>query len=260
MLARPCSCLALGSVSLGLAGLAALAGLVASAAEARALVATCEDGSIVLARDWADVRCRGAMEVEPDDLTLGVHHSRLPDVATLRRSHEAARERGLDEQLARLETRAADRPPAGIAAGEPSRRAARVPLGPTERRDLARAFRAGGAVAIARDAGNGTTLRLRIAYSSVVEERVRRHIATERPVLVFAIEPDGARFSGGLPSVAQGGVTFRPSLAEPDQGGRLDATGRGASRGYIVLPAGFDPARPLALFWGDAVVAARLAR
>ncbi len=232
--------------STGRALRAALIALLAAGAPdvARALVASCEDGSVVLAQRWADVRCEGAMQVDPDDLALGVHHSRLPDVAALRRNHEAARERDLDAQLARIER-------------QRSTTVGALPLEPAERRLLARLFTGGDqGVALARDAGDEAPARLWIVYSPELEARVRRAIATSRPIVVFALEPAKAARAGGLPSFAQRGVTFRPWLSR-DVGWLGEAGQR--RLGYVALPAGFDLARPMALFWGDAVAAARLA-
>ncbi len=247
--------------STGRALRAALIALLAAGAPdvARALVASCEDGSVVLAQRWADVRCEGAMQVDPDDLALGVHHSRLPDVAALRRNHEAARERDLDAQLARIERQRSTT--VGALPLEPAERrtttVGALPLEPAERRLLARLFSGGDqGVALARDAGDEAPARLWIVYSPELEARVRRAIATSRPIVVFALEPVTAARAGGLPSFAQRGVTFRPRLSRDV--GWLGAAGE-RRLGYVALPAGFDPALPMALFWGDAVAAARLA-
>ena len=231
---------------------ASLLAAAAASAGARSLLATCADGSVVVARQWKDVRCEGAMPVEPDALALGVHHSRQPDQRALRRAHEAVRERDLDEQLA--------------AVVRERRASAVLRLAPAERWRLARRIAAGeGVFTLAREIEGAGRVHARVVYSPEIEARVREQAARPPagPIVVFSLEPAAALPRAGLPAFAQGGVTVRPRLADPGRMGWLStAVGdpRAPLLGWVALPAGFDPARPMALFWGDAVSAARLAR
>ena len=71
---------------------------------ARALIATCADGSVVFAKKWQDVHCSGAVEVAPKDVPqFGyVPRDRVAERRAFNRQHEAMRERDLEAQLAAL--------------------------------------------------------------------------------------------------------------------------------------------------------------
>lgn len=242
------------------------AGMLLAAAlptPARALVAACGDGSVVFAKRWEDVHCSRAEMVTPRDVPqLGyVPRDASKERRELRSELEAMRERDLEAQLAAFSA-----PAVGARSGVPA--LPPVSLGGAENRDLARLV----ALAHERSAAaieRGTPpLLMRLAHSRAVEERLRTRLAARGtpapgPILLFWLEPPVAGLRATLPAFAQRGVTFRPQPTDPGQLGWIpgsdDPPGRGEPRpGYVVLPAGFDPARPLVVFWGDAVAAARL--
>lgn len=235
---------------LAVAGLCLGAGLLVAAVlptEARALVAACADGSVVLARGWRDVHCAGAVEVAPGTVPpMGMPKSLPTGVPqSFRRQLEAARERDIDEQLASVD---AAPPPL-------------VSLDATQRRDLARFIelsQAAEAASIEREGGEAPPARMRIAHSRAFESKLRAVLAARGasapgPILVFSLEPSAAAFADATPAFAQRGVTFRPRSGDRTQLGWL-----GERLGYLALPAGFELSRPLAIFWGDAVAAAWL--
>ena len=219
--------------------------------DAAALVAACPDGSVYFAKKWEDVHCLGAVVVPPGAVPpLGVlqnHRSRARQ-AFLRRA-ETKREWGLEAQIDELRT------------------IPTLALTTVERHRLARFIERSqqyAAAAVERDVRGLPPLEMRLAHSRAFEARL---VAAGRPVpglaLVFSLAPAPAGFKGLLPSFAQSGITFRPSATDRRQFDWI--TGDGPDRdddapklGYVVLPREFDPTRPLVLFWGDAVVVARL--
>ena len=256
--------------SAGLAVCLVAAALLATPLPSHALVANCEDGSVVLAKRREDVRCSGATLVEPGAAPrLGP--PRGPDASfrhEARKLRELARERDLETQIERAlaveraQPRLAPSPPA-----EPTR----FELGTKEHDALARFIelsqqRARAAVAHTRsDTG---AARMRIAHSPAFETRLRgspaaRAIAGAGAVLVFALDSDGPTRDAARLSFAQRGTTFRPQASAASHLGWIVREGeeplRGTSRlGYVVLPVGFDLERPLVVFWGDAVAAVKL--
>jgi hypothetical protein len=244
------------------------AGMLLGAAlptSARALIAACADGSVVFAKRWEDVRCSGAVEVAPEDVPqFGyVPRDRSAERRAFSREHEAMRERDLEAQLAALPARA-------IQARRSAPALPLVALSAAEYRDLARLValsRERAAVAIERGAA---PVQIRLAHSRAFEERLRadlvaRGSSAPGPVLLFSVEPTAGSLGAMPPSFAQRGVTFRPQPMDPSQLGWIAgadaAPDRSAPRlGYVALPADFDLARPLVVFWGDAVAAAWLRR
>ncbi|MBW1688224.1 MAG: hypothetical protein JRS35_24570 [Deltaproteobacteria bacterium] len=234
-------------------------------ATARALIATCADGSVVFAKKWQDVHCSGAVEVAPEDVPqFGyVPRDRAAERRAFSRQHEAMRERDLEAQLAALPAVAAQARSTGPALPL-------VALSAAEYRDLARLVALSqerAAVAIERGA---PPVEIRLAHSRAFEARLRADLAARGssapgPILLFSVEPTAGSLGAMPPSFAQRGVTFRPQPMDPSQLGWIAgadaAPARGAPRlGYVALPAGFDLARPLVVFWGDAVAAAWLRR
>lgn len=246
-------------------GLAATLLLAAApASDASALVVSCADGSLVFARHWRDVHCAGATLVARCSIPpLGL---RPPEPSLARRQafraqQESAREGALERQLAdALSRRAA--PPAVSSAASAAPAA-------EERRSLDRLLGsapAGGVLQL--ELRGAQPARLRVAHSPALERRLRADLAQRGlpapgPVVVFSLAEAAAGPGVPVPAFAQGGVTLRPDAADPAQLGWLGAgapePGRGTPRlGYVALPAGFDLTRPLVVFWGDAVAAARL--
>ena len=230
---------------------------------ARALIAACADGSVVFAKRWEDVHCAGAVEVAPEDVPqFGyVPRDRAAERRTFSRQHEAMRERDLEAQLAALLAPAIQARPSDPVLPL-------VALSAAEYRDLARFVALSeerAAVAIEHGA---PPVQIRLAHSRAFDERLRADLAARGssapgPILLFSVEPTAGSLGAMPPSFAQRGVTFRPQAMDPSQLGWIAggnaAPDRGAPRlGYVALPAGFDLARPLIVFWGDAVAAAWL--
>ncbi len=276
---------------------------IATPAAVRAgVIAVCADGSIMIAKKWADVNCAGAIEVAPDDVPpigSGIRPRSiawanfLREQETLRRESERVRSRANRvsgrspaEPTAREEsldqTRAYRNDNAYGNGRAPSRDVARRPsaamrasftLTADERRDLALLVDLSqrDTPAILRNTQNGvTTARLKIAHSRAFEAKLRAHQRTvsarrSGPVLVFSLEPANADVMDTPLSFVQGGPSFRPNARNSREFGWIDdveaAPGQRTTRlGYIVLPESFEVSRPLAVFWGDAVVGARLRR
>lgn len=225
---------------------------------ARAVLAACADGSLVLARRWQDVHCPGAVALEPGEVPPLGPARRAPSLAQrrqMREGEETARERDLERQISAALADAAARAPAPAPTHDGVRGALAPPPG------LAR--RALGARAVALEAADAPPLRLRVGHSPDFEAwlRAARPGLSPGPVLVLLLDGAAGERAAATPSFAQGGVTFRPDPAEPGQGGWLAPAGSqqgGARLGYVALPAHFDPARPMVVFWGDAVAALRL--
>jgi len=278
--------------------------IVIPAAARAGVVAVCADGSIMIAKKWADVNCAGAIEVAPDD---------VPPIGSGIRPRSIAWANFLGEQEAmrreskRVRTRAnrvSGRSPAvptvreesldptrayrnGNANGNGNGRAlsgdlARRPsaamrasftLTADERRDLALLVDLSqrDTPAILKFTQKGvTTASLKIAHSRAFEAKLRAHQRTASArhlgtVLVFSLEPGNADAMDTSLSFVQGGPSFRPNARNSREFGWIDdvdaATGQATTRlGYIVLPESFEVSRPLAVFWGDAVVGATLRR
>jgi len=264
-LRRPLVCFDLSRVLRGISLYVAAVTLLAAAlpSSARALIATCADGSVVFAKKWQDVRCSGAVEVAPEDVPqFGfVPRDRVAEGRAFSRQHEAMRERDLEAQLAALPAVAAQARPSGPALPL-------VALSAAEYRDLA------GIVALSQERAvvaierGAPPVQIRLAHSRAFEARLRSDLAARGssaagPILLFSVEPAAVGLGATPPSFAQRGVTFRPQPMDPSQLGWISgadaAPGRDAPRlGYVALPAGFDLARPLVVFWGDAVAGAWL--
>lgn len=261
-------------VSLGLPGVlrgttlcvaagALLAAVLPSVAHAR--IAACADGSVVFAKKWEDVHCTGAVEVAPKDVPqFGyVPDDPVAERRALRRQQEAMRERDLEAQLDALLLPAVQ---AGPATPAPTP----VALSAAAYRDLARLVALSQERAPAAIERGAPPAQIRLAHSRAFERKVRAELAVRGstapgPILLFSVETSAAGLGARPPTFAQRGVSFRPQPLDPSQLGWIAGAGaaheRGAPRlGYVVLPAGFDLARPLVVFWGDAVAAAWLRR
>jgi hypothetical protein len=235
--------------------------------DAEALVANCDDGSVVFAQRWEDVHCAGAAEVAAGEAPrLGLASASIaPDWRETRRRREAARELDLEAQVERAR--------AALRTARPHERTHEpqgFELAEAEHRALSRFIELSqqrAALDVARSDVNGSGARMQVAHSAAFQSQLFESLeASGREgsgrVLVFSLAP-GAASLDEVPAFAQRGATFRPRRADPGQLGWIVPQGAapGAQRrqlGYVVLPLGFDLARPLVLFWGEAVSAARL--
>ena len=220
------------------------------------VVASCADRSVIFATRPEQVRCEGAI-VLPSGLIPRVGSLDDRNVAVAAQV-ERWRESDLDFLIAHAPRRAPYRT-------HPTR----VSLDPGEHADLERIValgRARAAATLENERLEGSPIRMRLAHSRAFDTQLRRNfagrgISLDGPVLVFTLEP-GSAPRAPMPSFGQGGVTFRPDSGDARQLGWIVAGGattpHAKSRlGYVVLPAGFDVERPLAVFWGDAVTATR---
>ena len=119
----------------------------------------------------------------------------------------------------------------------------------------------------AEDALGRGRIEVRFAYSRAFEGRVLEWLARgagEARVLIFSVRAiEGAEFHGNL-FFLQAARGFRPDPSAPDElgflVGRLGPLEPGRFLvGYVVLPASFDPAQPMELWWNDRRIESRLA-
>jgi hypothetical protein len=107
-----------------------------------------------------------------------------------------------------------------------------------------------------RDVQGRESLLIRLAYSSALEELVRRQSGGPEHVVAFLAR--AVRKQEFHPNflVVQDGVTHRPEPEDPRELGLL-AGEPGALApgtlvvGYFRLPERFDPHRPLSIYWND---------
>jgi hypothetical protein len=259
--------------------------LAAPTAVHAGVVAACADGSVILAKKWAHVNCMGAVEVAPEDVPP-IGSGKTPRTiawSNFMREQEALR-RAAGSEFAptnRIQNRARvapsnrRRPTLNTdAAPNPSQsRRPSLKLAADEKRDLAllvdfsqRKIPA----ALVRTQAGAKIAVMQVAHSKAFEAKLRAvqqrtETARSGPVLVFSLEPAGTDLSTTPLSFVQGGPGFHPSAGDPrelgwiEDGSAASATGSRAL-GYIVLPEFFDVSRPIAIFWGDAVVATTLRR
>jgi hypothetical protein len=230
--------------------------LLASAMDAGGglVMVSCPGGAVALAKDASDVHCAGALRMPPGRIA----RVRSQDDREVARAWErdVARERSLEREIeALLERRRATRPA----------EAAPVTLSRLEYAELRRVAAVVHAPAVASIAyrhGDGSRDRLRFAHAPWLGARLRELMPLPGSVLVFELHRAPALAAAPVPSFAQGGVTFRPDPSDPSQlgwvaGGPAESRRGSPQLGYVALPEGFDVERPLAIFWGDEVVATR---
>jgi hypothetical protein len=249
------------------------------------VVAACGDGSVILAKKWDDVNCAGAIEVAPDDVPpIGSGKKPRPIAWAnfLREQEEMQREsQRTPPRVDRAKDRARDVPAVRgesvdrYAPTRPRRTYSRPSLRLTaeERRDLSLLVelsqRSTPAVLEHTRTGAGTAV-MQIAHSRAFEAHLHsRQRATGDyrfgPILVFSLEPASTDLRAAPLSFVQGGPGFSPNVDDPrDFGWIVESNTRGKAQGkrlgYIVLPESFEVSKPLAVFWGDAVIATTLRR
>jgi len=249
------------------------------------VVAACGDGSVILAKKWSDVNCVGAVEVAPDDVPPIGSGKRPRPIAWANFLREQEDLRRANQRPPVRVDRAKNRAPAVSAMRDPSmaRQRSTLPsnayarpslrLTADERRDLSLLVELSqrSTPAVLEHTRTGARKAvLQIAHSRAFETRLhaRQRAAGDyrlAPVLVFSLEPANTDLRTTSLSFVQGGPGFSPNVDDPrDFGwiGESDTSMKKAGRrlGYIVLPESFEVSRPLAIFWGDAVVATTLRR
>jgi hypothetical protein len=277
--------------------LGAIAGLAAAATGARAdtsLSGVCPDGSYFIVQSRASIPCANAHVADPADLppvrpyllpkpyTWYVdQEARNPNnpynlIETARKIREA-RSGVTQEGTTAAAPATHPTPPVGSSAPAPLARAESpaaaplVSLADDELRDLVRliALRQDAAPALfdVDDVHGARSLRIELAYSASFESfalaTLGRDPSANRVIVWSAQAARAADFHPNF-FVVQSGRTFRPDPQNPAElAFLLGAAGALPAGemvvGYLVVPASFDPAGPLELFWNDRSVEAVLA-
>jgi hypothetical protein len=253
--------------ALGAAGFVATLSLSGAAS----ISGVCPDGSMFVVKSADQIPCDEARRVAPDQ---------LPPM----RPHYLPRPYAWEQFQARQDpnnpynvveaTRAAKRLEGGSAAGAPP-----PPPAPARKPELAlsndeiRALvsivelsQERAPATIDDPDGADPALRISLARSPAFEARVREAFSSagqplDGVVVAFTAEARrAATFHANL-TFAQGHVAFHPEQADPRQfgilRGRQGALAQGEiTLGYVVLPAGTDPAEPIDVYWNDRRVTA----
>lgn len=271
--------------------------LAAPAAQARdTITGVCPDGSIFIVKRSADIPCREARQVEPDDvppikpeflprpyawqLFQQQHDPNNPYnlVEAARRVREAgAADEGLPQvgaappvaseasphetpapqQTAMVRTQPVPREPDAFGFSEQEIRDLFLIVELAQRRSPA-----------TFQPEEGREVVVRVAQSKAFGTRFRE-LRTQRgkppagPVVLFsAVARLATRFHANLTFV-QGHVAYQPDAENPEQLGlihgrlgRLEA--EDAVLGYVVLPPDLDPTQPMDIYWNDRRLTATL--
>lgn len=259
-------------------------------AGASAITGVCPDGSVFVVRRKADIPCREARQVEPSQVPplrpenlpraylWEVHRQKIDENNPYNLVDRAEKVRKLGNAELRNGVAAAPgappaaepalpqvaaAPPLAAPAPPPGPRPSDLALTDGELRDLFYLVelsqkRAPATFVLGASGSDG--LRVSLAHSQAFEERVRGVAAEAGPVLLFSVQPgSGGRFLPNFTFV-QGQGTYSPRRDDPGQLGVLSGQlgDLGADElvlGYVVLPASFDLARPLDVYWDDRQIA-----
>ena len=249
---------------------------LASPAGAESLSGVCPDGSMFVVQDLASVPCAHAKLVDPSELPP-MRPELLPRPYNWYVDQESRNQNNpynlLDsaEKLreARRALQRAELEPSARTEGAPPERSSRPDVEPprlaeSELRDLVRLVALRQQVAPAElrveDVYGGERLRIQWAHSNAFAaltlDALGLDPAAHHVIAFLALAPsDAADFHPNF-LVVQDARTYRP---DPDQtreiGFLVGAPGTIPSGrlalGYLVVPAGFDPARELELWWND---------
>jgi hypothetical protein len=268
----------------------ALCALLAPTAHADpTLSGVCPDGSFFIVQSRESVPCANPHFAEPDQLPP-VRPYLLPRPYTWYVDQEARNPNNpynLVETARQIrEARQGIQQPAGQPAGQPAptetrNRSSQMPapqptaeplvsLGDDDLRDLVRliALRQQESPAqIEIKAQGQAQLRIALAYSGSFEAyalgALHRDASANRVLVWSASALRAAPFRPNF-FVVQSGRTFRPDPQNPAEiayllGGPGEIPAGEMAVGYIVVPATFDPAQQLEVFWNDRSVASVLA-
>jgi hypothetical protein len=261
-------------------------------ARAEAISGVCPDGSIFVVQEESAIPCARARRVDPADLPP-IRPEYLPKPYTWLVDQETRNPNNpynLVETAAKLRAaRAGTLEPAGpsengsapaqglpVAAGPgappPATPQAAFGLGldEAEATDLARLVLLRQQVApaeiVVEDIHGAEELRIQLAWSEGLETRVQGALggpAGEHVVVAFLARTRApVEFHPNFFAV-QGPLTFRPDPARRGEVGfvigEAGAQPEGSvALGWFLLPARFDPAQPIDLWWNDRSVTARL--
>jgi hypothetical protein len=270
----------------------ALAALLASrGAEARdTLTGVCPDGSIFIVQRSADIPCRNARLVEPQEVPP-IKPEFLPRPyawEVFNRQQDPNNPYNLVEAARRV--REAGEVPPDVGTGSPPTpgdpppspqppQTARVPsssapappvdFGFTEKeiRDLFLIVELAQRRAPATFAAEeGAPIVVRIARSAAFDARLREwragHLRPGRVLLFSAVAEEEVSFHPNLTFV-QGHEAFQPDTSDPKRlaliHGRAGALRpQQAVLGFVVLPEHLDPSRPMDIYWNDRRLTATL--
>lgn len=266
-------------------------------ARAEAITGVCPDGSIFVVQDEAAIPCARARRVDPEDLPpirpeylprpytwLVDQETRNPNnpynlvetAAKLRAARAGTLESGgasengsAPAQALPLATGAGAPPEPAVAPATPQ-----APFGlgldEAEATDLAKLVLLRQQVApaeiVVEDIHGAEELRIQLAWSEGLETRVLDALggpAGEHAVVAFLVRTRApVEFHPNFFAV-QGPLTFRPDPARRGElGFVIGAAGAqpegSVALGWFLLPARFDPAQPIDLWWNDRSVTATL--
>ncbi|MFQ5513141.1 MAG: hypothetical protein ACE5FG_01795 [Myxococcota bacterium] len=252
--------------------------LLPGGARAESVAGLCPDGSAFVVQSRADIPCARAKLVEPSELPP-LRPELLPHPWAWAVDREARNPRNpynlIDAAQQIRALRAGEvtpakspPPPQAQSAPEPT---PRVQLEPDEVRELARLLelrqRLAPAALRVQDVRGRDELTISLAYSPSFEARVLedlRRAPEQSHVLLFGVESARAAEFHANFLIVQGALTYRPDPEHADElgfvAGGPGPIAAGEQRlGYLVIPARFDPAAELEIWWNDRSLVARLA-
>ncbi len=259
-----------------------LGGLCARLGRAESLSGVCPDGSFFIVQSLEGVPCPLAKLVDPADLPP-IRPQLLPRPYTWyvdQQARDPNNPYNLLEAAEKIREARLPRPAAKPSRVTPPTRSpeSSAPLTPPVRfeedelRDLVRLVELRQQVASAEltieDLRGGERLRILLAHSRAFESILLEPLGLrpeDRRVIAFLVSAPGeqAEFHPNF-FVVQGSRTFRPDPEDPRELGLLvGAPGAipagSVALGYMIVPAAFDPAEPMEIWWNDRSVAATLA-
>jgi hypothetical protein len=266
--------------------------ILSAGTAAASITGVCPDGSVFIVQHPSAVPCRDAKAVDPQDvppikpqylprpygwevfnrkndpnnpynLIESRRAARQPTQAPRPQRAEPTPEPRAEQRVqARSEFREAEQPLPAVSRGP----TAQAPFGlaRSEVSDLGRIVDLQQRRAPASILTRGSGSRLQVARSRAFAERVGSQLddGADKVVLFSVDTQQSGAFHGNLTFV-QGHVAFQPLSSDPSQLGLLrgelgDLRADGPLLGYVVLPASFDLARPMDIYWNDQQVTATL--
>ncbi len=277
---------------------AVLVGSLGGLPAAASITGVCPDGSMFIVTKEADIPCRHAKQVDPQDMPpirpayLPRPHAwqifqsqqdpnnpyNLVDRAREVRNAGAPPRENAPESLPPVSTpREPVEPPQVSAARVPVATPLVAPRPPTatppalddtELRDLALLIGLSQGNFPARfEAGPDGALQVEFAHSRALDTQVQEHLGDPAlgPVVVFSVRAEASSDFYANFTFVQGHVAFHPDSQDPRQLGVL-AGGLGHLAagerliGYTVLPANVDLSRPTDVYWNDRRISVALLR
>ena len=251
--------------------------LAAGSARGESIAGVCPDGSAFVVQSKKSAPCPNARFVHPTELPplrpemlpkpylWYIDQQRLDANNPYLLVERAQRMRELRAEQARAATRALNPKTPQVASGPQRGTPQALDLRFDERElgDLVKLIALRQSLAPAtlevKDARGNDQLRIRFAHSDSFEARVLEEIGadpTEQRVMAFYARASvEAEFHPNF-LVVQDGRTFRPDKGDPSEVGILVGEAGPIEAGllvlgYVVVPARFDPTRPIQIYWND---------